>query len=190
LIWCLVALTEYICRMLVAISPEWAIGLRDQEWENLYFPKTKYALQLVLSCQNSIEEGTQRVYEASNKTPELQEFAEAMTEMPTPPIHPSGSTGSHLTITTEELMQLRLVALGSVTPSLIIRGGTILALHTEELLPRDVVIHGRHIAAITPWNHFPKASTVINATGEFISPGFIDAHIHVEYTKLVPGEEM
>lgn len=105
-----------------------------------------------------------------------------------PPIYPSGSTGAHLSILVDELMQLRLVALGTVSPSLIIRGGTILALHTGELLPRDVVIKGRHIAAITPWNHFPKAVQEIDAQGKYVSPGFIDAHIHVEYTKLVPGE--
>lgn len=107
---------------------------------------------------------------------------------PVPPIHPSGSTGSHLSITVDELMQLRLVALGTRSPTLIIRHGTILSLHTGELLPRDVIIYGRHIAAITPWNHFPKVSEEINAEGKFISPGLIDAHIHVEYTKLVPGE--
>lgn len=106
----------------------------------------------------------------------------------TPPNHPSGSTGAHLSITVDELMQLRLVALGSQLPSLIIRGGTILALHTGELLSRDVVIHGRHIAAVTPWNYFPTTNNEINASGKFISPGFIDAHIHIEYTKLVPGE--
>jgi adenine deaminase len=106
----------------------------------------------------------------------------------TPPIHESGSTGAHLTTTVHELMQLRLVALGSEPPSLIIRGGTILALHTGEYLPRDVVISGRHIAAITPWKFFPECQREIDASGKFVSPGFIDAHIHVEYTKLVPGE--
>ena len=51
-----------------------------------------------------------------------------------------------------------------------------------------MVIAGRHIAAITPWNFFPTAPEEIHATRKYISPGFIDAHIHVEYTKLVPGE--
>jgi adenine deaminase len=105
-----------------------------------------------------------------------------------PPVHPSGSTGAHLSISVEELIELRLVALGSKRPTLIIRGGQILALHTGEILMRDVVINGRHIAAITPWNHFPAAEVEIDAHGKFISPGFIDAHIHVEYTKLTPGE--
>ncbi|TVY85420.1 Adenine deaminase [Lachnellula suecica] len=108
--------------------------------------------------------------------------------MASPPIHPSNSTGSHLSITAEELMHLRLVALGTKPPSLIIRGGQILSLHTGEILPRDVVVSGRHIAAVTPWNHFPTAIEEINAHRKFISPGFIDTHIHVEYTKLVPGE--
>jgi len=105
-----------------------------------------------------------------------------------PPVYPSGSTGAHLSITADELMQLRLVALGTHPPSLIIRGGTVLSLHTSEFLSRDVVIYGRHIAAITPWNFFPKAVKEVDATGKYVSPGFIDAHIHVEYTKLVPGE--
>lgn len=106
----------------------------------------------------------------------------------TVPVHNSGSTGAHLSMTVDELMQLRLVALGAHPPSLIIRHGTILALHTGELLQRDIIIHGRHIAAITPWNHFPIAKSEINATGKFVSPGFIDTHLHIEYTKLVPGE--
>lgn len=98
------------------------------------------------------------------------------------------ATGAHLAITVEELMHLRLVALGSQPPTLIIRGGQILSLHTGELLERDVVIYGRHIAAITPWSYFPLAPEEVDAHGSFISPGFIDTHIHIEYTKLVPGE--
>ena len=101
---------------------------------------------------------------------------------------PSPVTGAHLSITTDELVNLRLVARGTVPPSVIIRNGTVLALHTGELLERDVVISGRHIAAITPWGYFPRAESEIEASGKFISPGLIDAHIHIEYTKLVPGE--
>jgi adenine deaminase len=57
-------------------------------------------------------------------------------------------------------------------------------------LPRDVVIAGRLIGAVTPWDHFRAAAGIeeLNARGKFVSPGFIDAHIHVEYTKLTPGE--
>lgn len=100
----------------------------------------------------------------------------------------SNATGAFLSITVDELMNLRLVALGKVAPTLIIRNGLVLALHTGEILARDVVISGRHIAALTPWNHFPVSNNEIDARGKYISPGFIDTHIHIEYTKLVPGE--
>jgi adenine deaminase len=107
----------------------------------------------------------------------------------------SNATGAHLTITPAELFQLRHVARGTAPPSLIIRHGTVLSVHTGELLERDVIVKDRHIAAITPWDYFPRSkyaeeATIeeVDASGKFVSPGFIDTHIHIEYTKLIPGE--
>ena len=107
----------------------------------------------------------------------------------------STSTGAHLAITAEELFRLRHVARGSAAPSMIIRHGTLLCVQTGELLERDVIISGRHIAAVTPWGHFPRSNYAaadevveLDVTGRFITPGFIDTHIHIEYTKLIPGE--
>jgi adenine deaminase len=97
------------------------------------------------------------------------------------------ATGAHLAPSVAELMRMRRVAAGLEAPDCIIRGGRVLALHTGEILERDVVIAGRHIAAVTPVGHF-QAADVIDATGQYVAPTFIDAHIHVEYTKLVPGE--
>ncbi|KAH7346672.1 hypothetical protein BKA65DRAFT_551566 [Rhexocercosporidium sp. MPI-PUGE-AT-0058] len=51
--------------------------------------------------------------------------------------------------------------------------------------PSSLIIRG---APITPWNYFPAIENEINATGKFVSPGFIDGNIHIECTKLVPGE--
>jgi adenine deaminase len=87
-------------------------------------------------------------------------------------------------------MHLRFVANGIKTASLILRHGSVLSSFTGEFLPRDVVICGRHIAAITPWDHFPPNAGVeeIDVRGKHVVPGFIDAHLHIEYTKLVPGE--
>jgi adenine deaminase len=59
--------------------------------------------------------------------------------------------------------------------------------HTGEVLERDVVIAGRHIAAVTPTGHF-EAATEIDARGHTVVPTFIDAHLHIEYTMLTPGE--
>jgi adenine deaminase len=85
-------------------------------------------------------------------------------------------------------VQLLLVARCTLPPTLIGRGGLVLSLPTGEILPRDVVIHSRHATAIIPCDHYPAAPKDISAHGKFVSPRSIDDHIHVEYTKLVPGE--
>lgn len=97
------------------------------------------------------------------------------------------ATGSHYAPSVAEIMRMRLVASGRAAPDRIIRGGNVLALHTGEILHRDVVISGRHIAAVTPVGHF-DAAEIIDATGLYVGPTFIDAHLHIEYTKLTPGE--
>lgn len=99
----------------------------------------------------------------------------------------AGFIGAELAPSVSELMHLREVAAGRAAPDLIIRGGRVLALHTGEILERDVVIAGRHIAAVTPPGHF-NAETIIDAAGQFVAPTFIDTHIHIEYTMLTPGE--
>jgi len=97
------------------------------------------------------------------------------------------ASGADLAPSVGELMHLRAVAGGTAAPDTIIRNGKVLALHTGEILERDVVITGRHIAAVTPPGHF-RAATVVDADGMFVAPTFIDAHIHIEYTMLTPGE--
>ncbi|MEV7692151.1 adenine deaminase C-terminal domain-containing protein [Microbacterium sp. NPDC089189] len=90
--------------------------------------------------------------------------------------------------TTAELVRLRAVAAGHVRPDVIVRGGLVQSPGTEEWLERDVLIAGRHIAALTPWDHVAEASTEIDARGSHVVPGFIDTHLHIEYTNLTPGE--
>jgi adenine deaminase len=101
------------------------------------------------------------------------------------PTHPF--TGWTLLPTVSELMRLRRIASGKEPGDLIVRGGRVLALHTGEILERDVVIAGRHIAAVTPVGRF-EAAREIDARGQFVAPTFIDAHLHIEYTMLTPGE--
>ena len=96
-------------------------------------------------------------------------------------------TGAQYAPSVDEIMRLRRVAAGSEPADRIVRGGKVLAVHTGEILERDVVIAGRHIAALTPTGRF-TAPEIIDASGLFVAPTFIDAHIHIEYTKLTPGE--
>jgi len=85
------------------------------------------------------------------------------------------------------LHRLRLVANGTEPGDLVVRNANVLAVHTGEVLTRDVVVHGGHIAAVTPPGRFETTRT-IDADGLFLIPNFIDAHIHIEYTMLTPGE--
>lgn len=89
--------------------------------------------------------------------------------------------------TPEGLQRLRMVANGTEPGDRILRGGRVLSVHTGEVLHRDVVIAGDHIAAVTPVGRF-DAPDVIDLAGRFVTPTFIDAHIHIEYTMLPPGE--
>ena len=107
--------------------------------------------------------------------------------MPTAQSPQASFIGAELAPRVSELMHLREVAAGRAKPDLIIRGGKVLALHTGEILQRDVVIAGRHIAAVTPPGRF-DAKKIIDAKGQFVAPNFIDVHIHIEYTMLTPGE--
>lgn len=90
--------------------------------------------------------------------------------------------------TAAELARLRAVATGREPADLIVRGGLVQSPGTQEWLERDVVIAGRHIATLTPWGHFAEAKEQIDATGQHVLPTFIDAHLHIEYTNLTPGE--
>ncbi|MFT3854692.1 MAG: adenine deaminase C-terminal domain-containing protein [Ilumatobacteraceae bacterium] len=85
------------------------------------------------------------------------------------------------------LQRLRLVANGTEAGDLIIRNARVVAVHTGEVLTRDVVVAGAHIAAVTPVGRF-DAPAVVDADGLHLVPNFIDAHIHIEYTMLTPGE--
>ena len=95
--------------------------------------------------------------------------------------------GSHLAPNAEQLLRLQRVAGGLEAADLAVRGGTLLSLHNRELVRRDVLVCPPHIAAVTPPDSL-EARREIDAEGCYIAPGFIDTHIHIEYTLLTPGE--
>lgn len=95
--------------------------------------------------------------------------------------------GAHLVPSPGQLLRLQQVAAGAEPADLAVRDGTVLALHGREMLRRDVLICGPHIAAVTPPGRL-AAATEIDAAGRWVSPGFIDTHLHIEYTLLTPGE--
>ncbi len=108
---------------------------------------------------------------------------------PTFPTFPTTgrALGADLVPTPEQIMRLQAVARGDEVADLAIRGGTVMSVHSRELVERDVLIVGPYIAAVTPPGRL-RAVVEIDAAGRFVTPTFVDTHLHIEYTMLTPGE--
>ncbi|OYT50945.1 MAG: adenine deaminase [Desulfurococcales archaeon ex4484_204] len=75
-------------------------------------------------------------------------------------------------------------ALGKEPPDLVIEGGNIVNVYTGEVYRSDVLIKGSYIAKVGKFKGGPSGVKVINASGKFVVPGFIDGHIHIESSLL------
>lgn len=72
------------------------------------------------------------------------------------------------------------VARGEQPADLLIRGGRILSVATREWLPTSLAIAD---GMIVGWGD-REAREVVDVDGAALTPGFVDAHVHVESTKL------
>jgi adenine deaminase len=79
---------------------------------------------------------------------------------------------------------LLAVARGDAKPELVIEGGRVFSAFTREWLDGDVAIAGGRIAGIGRY----EGGERVDAGGRPVVPGFIDAHVHVESSKLLPAE--
>ena len=84
----------------------------------------------------------------------------------------------------DRLKHLIRVARGEHAPDLVLKGGRVLNLFTGEIIRADVAVCEGRIAGIGSYD----GPAVIDAGGDFISPGFMDAHMHLESTLLSPAE--
>lgn len=73
------------------------------------------------------------------------------------------------------------VAQGQYGAELVIRGGRVLNVFTEELIDADVAIDAGAVVGI---GQYPEGRAEIHLNGEIIAPAFIDAHIHTEASLL------
>lgn len=88
----------------------------------------------------------------------------------------------------ENLKQLQervAVSDGRAEADLVITNGRIVNVFSGEIIEGDIAIKNGYIAGI---GHFPNSANVMDAAGEFIVPGFIDAHVHVESAMVTPAE--
>jgi adenine deaminase len=76
------------------------------------------------------------------------------------------------------------VARGDEPADLVIRGGKVLSVFTREWLETDVAIADGWIAGLGDYD----GNEVVDASGKWVVPGFVDAHMHIESSKLLPDE--
>ncbi len=65
-----------------------------------------------------------------------------------------------------------------------VRGGRVFSVFTREWLDRDVAIADGVVAGLGDYD----AREVVDATGKWVVPGFVDAHMHLESVKLMVDE--
>jgi adenine deaminase len=80
--------------------------------------------------------------------------------------------------------RLIAVARGDAEPDLVIAGARVFSAFTREWLDGDVAVADGRIAGIGRYDGGER----IDGAGRFLVPGFIDAHVHVESSKLLPAE--
>jgi adenine deaminase len=87
---------------------------------------------------------------------------------------------------TPPLADVIRVARGLAPADLLIAGGSLVNVASGEVYPANVAVVGGTIAAIGP--EYTEGRRVIDATGRFVLPGLIDAHMHLESSLLTPAE--
>jgi adenine deaminase len=80
------------------------------------------------------------------------------------------------------------VAIGEAPADLLVTGGTVLNVYTEELLRWDVAVAGERIAAVGPDLSAlaGPATERLDAGGRTVVPGFIDGHTHADALVTIP----
>lgn len=70
---------------------------------------------------------------------------------------------------------------------LLIRGGSVVSVTTGERFAADVAISGERIIAVLPAGTPVASDEVLEAEGQLIVPGYIDAHLHIESSFVTPA---
>jgi adenine deaminase len=76
------------------------------------------------------------------------------------------------------------VARGDEPADLVVRGGRVLSVFTREWLVADVAIVDGVVAGLGGYD----GRETLDASGRFVVPGFVDAHLHLESSKLLVDE--
>ena len=83
------------------------------------------------------------------------------------------------------LTDLLAVARGDEAADLLLRGGRLVNVFSGTIEEADIAIHGEHIAGIGPGY---RARQTVDLKGAYVSPGLIDAHVHIESSLCTPAQ--
>ena len=83
-----------------------------------------------------------------------------------------------------DLARRLAVARGDEPADLVIRGGRVFSAFTREWLEGDLAIVDGYIAGLGDY----EGQETLDASGRYVVPGFIDAHLHLETPKLLVDE--
>jgi len=83
-----------------------------------------------------------------------------------------------------KLIRLINVARGEEPADLVIKGGQIVNVLSGEIYPADIAICGEVIAGVGDYS----GPNELDARGKFITPGFIDGHMHIESSMVTVWE--
>jgi adenine deaminase len=86
----------------------------------------------------------------------------------------------------EQLKNLIRVARGEKAPDMVLKGGLVVNVFSGELVKADVAVYDGMVAGVGDYDG--AHAHVVDAGGCYISPGFIDGHMHLESTMLAPKE--
>src|SRR5439155_5261135 len=75
---------------------------------------------------------------------------------------------------------------GQEPGDLLLTGGQVVNVFTGRIEPADVVVADGWIAGVGPFAWTARETTPLN--GQFVIPGLIDSHMHLESTLLTPAE--
>src|SRR3954465_13560234 len=87
-----------------------------------------------------------------------------------------------------QLQAILEVARGDRPADLLLSGGTLVNVLSGETYPADVAIVGDRIAGVSSTPGQYRGREVIDLAGQYIAPGFFDAHVHIESSFLLPAE--
>jgi adenine deaminase len=86
--------------------------------------------------------------------------------------------------TTISRAHLVAVARGDEAPDLVVEGARVFGAFTKEWLEVDVGVAGGRIAGLGSF----EGGERVDGNGHYLLPGFIDAHVHIESSKLMVDE--